>query len=1041
LLWVKKGNTNMQRRFRRLLAAFAGLLILAMGTTSKPAIAQSGTSRLDGTVRTPGGAPLNGVFVEILSGATIVASQGSVNGTISFPPLLPAGTLTLRATLPAQGSTPASTVTQAVTLTAGATTTAAVVVPSALPVVHGKVLINGVPVTHGSSFALGVLNWSVNAGADLRSDPQTTIISAGLSNGEFSLRRPANAVYFSTAVTLTGTSVENAGQRVSFIKTIPNYTPAADDNLGTIDFAVVSHTMNFINADGSPASGHMFYSNVPPGGVGVGGLFHSFSGPVSASISVPSLAVSSSYSVFPTSTDTTVLPLGSGPLTPASGGTTNVTLFSGPVLSGRVLVNGVAVPLNANATIGGMSWAVTGGIGMQMTAPIPASTATARGWSGTTGNINFRFPVGTYRVRIVLNLTGNGPTNTGIVLRVEDLRPGTVVNGNLNLGTTDYQLVNHTLSLVNADGSTGSGNVIANTVGSVNGTTDLTTSGVFYRFAGQVNGSFTTPALAGSLDANVFPGTDTTVLPYVSTPITVAAGTTSTLTLNSGPVVRGRLLINGQPVGSSVVLGGNTWTTSNSGVTYQPVGTTTTPIAVGLRPDSSFASRVPAGTYLVRATINLTGATGTPAFQKTFYFSKVIASQAVTADTDIGDLDFQTVDETVRLVNRDGTPGSGNVELTNLTGTPTASGSYYLLRGEVTGSFVVPALAVPSRLTVRTSVTSAVTLSNSTLTPSAGAVASVVLGGAANVVVGSGDDDGDGILDLLEASAPNQDVDGNGVLDHQQKNIASLPVAGNSNEYISIAVDASKTLTEVSTAPISSAAVAPPAGTTFPSGLVKFTIPAVPASSDVTVRLYVTPAIAAQLSGYAKYNVATQLWTQMPADRVTINATAGWLDVRLTDNGIGDDDPTVGKISDPGAPLIGSIARKTGSDPAAVALVFSPISSGTPSSQNAAAVTPTQAPATPASPGAPAPSTTVPATVPASVLVQTTPIPPAPAPAAALPVATVEPAYTGSTPAPLVAVALVLFLLGYLLFWATSHRGKATLKRVANRRKLRELGE
>jgi hypothetical protein len=163
----------MQRSVKRLLAAFAGLVLVLAGVTFRPANAQTNTARIDGTVTTPSGAPLNGVFVEVLNGATVLASQGSVNGTISFPPLLPAGTFTLRSTLQAQGSTPASApVIQSVTLTAGATSTATIVVPSALPVVYGKVTINGVAITHGSTIPLGGLNWTVSAGADFRSDPQ-----------------------------------------------------------------------------------------------------------------------------------------------------------------------------------------------------------------------------------------------------------------------------------------------------------------------------------------------------------------------------------------------------------------------------------------------------------------------------------------------------------------------------------------------------------------------------------------------------------------------------------------------------------------------------------------------------------------------------------------------------------------------------------------------------------------------------------------------------------------------------------------------------
>jgi hypothetical protein len=779
-------------------------------------------------------------------------------------------------------------------------------------------------------------------------------------------------------------------------------------------------------------TGHLNLSNIASStAVHSGGTFYNFSGPIGMATPVFALGVPSNYAVLASSTATNIPRYAGGPITLAAGGTTSITLNNGPILSGRVLVNGAPIALNSSAAmVGGQSWSVQGSLSAQITSSAGANS-TSRGWSPTTGDFAERFPAGTYRVRINLRLTGNGPNNTGIVLSLNDLRPGTVLNSDLNLGTIDYQLVDHTLVLVNADGSAGSGNVILNTVGSPNPTTDFTSSGLFYNFNGPVTGTFTTPAVAGSLNAFVFPGTDTTVLPYVSTLITAAAGTTSTLTLNNGPVVRARMLLNGQPIGGTVTVGGNTWSTSGSGMSFQPVGTTTTPLATGLGLIGASSRRIPAGTYVVRAYINLAATAGSPATAKTLQYIKVIDNQALNADIDLGDIDFATVDQTVRLVNRDGTAGSGNVQLTNLAGTASTPGSFVSFRGEVTGSFVVPSLAVPAQLTVRTPITNAAVLSSSSLTPSAGGLTTIVLGGAPNVVVGTGDDDGDGIADLLEASAPNQDVDGNGVLDHQQKNITSLPVAGSTTEYVSIAVDNTKTLTEVSTLALSAAAVAPPAGTTFPTGLVKFTIPVVPASSDVTVRIYVAPAIAAQLTGYAKYNVTTQLWTQMPADRVTINATAGWLDVRLTDNGIGDDDPTVGKISDPGAPLIGSIARKTGSAAPASAgpLVFAPIPVAVPSTTALAAAAP--APASTSAPSA-MPSTTA-VTVPASVLVQTTVIPPAPAPAVEGPVATVEPAYTGSTPAPLVAAAIALLLIGYLMFWATSHRGKAALKRFSDR--------
>jgi hypothetical protein len=1023
----------MRQSIKRFLTAFVGILVLAVGINLKPSAAQINNAGITGTVTTTFGAPISGATVELLNGSTVIASRGSANGSVVFSSVLPAGSFNLRVTLPAAGSSPALVSPLVpVVLTAGNITSVTIPpIAAGLPVLYGRLLLNGAPVVLGSTMAFGGSNWTVTGGVNLRQGQTTSVVSVGFSDGYFSARRPANADFVSMLVFLTGIAGSaNAGQQVYFQKTIPNSIQTVDTDLGVTDFAAVSHTFNFANADGStPVVGHLNLSNIASSTtVHSGGTFYNFSGPIGPVTPVLNLAVPSNYAVLASSTATNVPRFAGGPITLAAGGTTSITLNNGPILSGRVLVNGAPIALNSStAMIGGQSWSVQGSLSAQITSST-GTDSTSRGWSGTTGDFAERFPAGTYRVRVNLRLTGNGLNNTGIVLSLDDLRPGTVLTSDLNLGTIDFQLVDHTLVLVNTDGSTGSGNVILNNGGSVNPTTNLTASGVLYNFNGQVAGTISTPALAGSLNAYVFPGTDTSVLPYVSTLITVAAGTTSTLTLNNGPVIRARMLHNGQPVGTSVSVGGNTWSTAGSGMSFQPVGTTTTPLATGLGVAGFPARRVPAGTYLTRAYINLVGAAGTPADGKTLQYLKVIDNQVLTADTDLGDIDFQTGDHTVRLVNRDGTAGSGNVQLTNLT-SASAPGSFVSFRGEVTGSFVVPSLFVPAQLIVRTPLTNAAVLSSTSIVPSTGGLTTVVLGGAPNVTVTTGDVDGDGILDLLEASAPNQDVDGNGVLDHQQKNITSLPIAGSTSEYVSIAVDNTKTLTEVSTLPISSAAVAPPAGASFPSGLVKFTIPLVSVSSDVTVRIYVAPAIAAQLTGYAKYNVSTQLWTQMPADRVTINATAGWLDVRLTDNGIGDDDPTVGKISDPGAPLIGSIDRKTGSAAPTVALVFTPIPVAVPTTTGPSvpvAASPTPAPSS-------TPTATMPVTVPASILVQTSTIPPAPAPAAAAPVATVEPAYTGSTPAPLVVAAFSFLLLGYLMFWATSHRGKAALKRFTDR--------
>ncbi len=676
------------------------------------------------------------------------------------------------------------------------------------------------------------------------------------------------------------------------------------------------------------------------------------------------------------------------------------------MVSAQVRVNGSPVGLNAAATISGMPWNVTGGLVLTPSAGSTVPVPTARGWNPSTGNISERFESGTYNVRVSLTFTGTGVTNTGIRFTVYDLRPSTVLSSDLNLGLIDFPLIDHILAFVTADASTGTGYVSANNFSTPLGPNDPAASGRFYAFNGTFTGSFITPATAGVLSTVVFPTTDTTAIPFLSASITAAAGTTSTLTLNNGPSIKGRLLINGQPVGATVSLAGKTWGTATSGVGLTRVGGSAPQIGIGLGNSATnagtFSKRIPAGTYLISAAINLVDSSGATPAGTTLYFQRTIANQVLSSDTDLRDINFSTVDHTVRLTNRDGSAASANVALTNIpSGGPSEGGTFSFYRGEVSDRVVIPTLAVPASLTVRTATTSAAILSNTTVTPSAGGLSTVVLGGAPNTVVGTGDDDGDGIPDALEAAAPNQDVNGDGVLDHLQKNVSSLPVAGSSSQYVSVTVDAANTLTNVSTVALASIAVAPPAGTTFPTGLVKFTVPDAVALGDVTVRIFVSPAIAAQLTGYAKYNEATQLWTQMPADRVTINTAAGWLDVRLTDNGIGDDDPTVGKINDPGAPLIGTIARKTGSAALATALVFLPIPT-VASTTTTTALAPAASVAPAAVPTAVTP-TTVPVTVPASVLVQTSTIQPAPAPAARPATEAVEPAYTGSTSGPLAA--------------------------------------
>jgi hypothetical protein len=106
----------------------------------------------------------------------------------------------------------------------------------------------------------------------------------------------------------------------------------------------------------------------------------------------------------------------------------------------------------------------------------------------------------------------------------------------------------------------------------------------------------------------------------------------------------------------------------------------------------------------------------------------------------------------------------------------------------------------------------------------------------------------------------------------------------------------------------SSVGAAPPAGVSFPAGLVSFTTTGCAAGGTVTVTLTYPSALPANAKFY-KYGPATAgaspSWYEHPAtfspDRTTITYT-------VTDNGVGDSNATAGVITDPaGAGVPGAV--------------------------------------------------------------------------------------------------------------------------------------
>ena len=151
----------------------------------------------------------------------------------------------------------------------------------------------------------------------------------------------------------------------------------------------------------------------------------------------------------------------------------------------------------------------------------------------------------------------------------------------------------------------------------------------------------------------------------------------------------------------------------------------------------------------------------------------------------------------------------------------------------------------------------------------------------------------DGVPDLTEAAGPNGgDTNYDGTPDSSQDNVTTLPGNGGTpseNEgYVSIVGPAGSTLTGVSTMPTTDAVGSPPQGATLPTGLNSFTLEGIAPGSTQKVRIY---APAYEVNAYAKYDPATQAWSLLPDDRVSVNHEfTDWVEITLTDGGIGDAD-------------------------------------------------------------------------------------------------------------------------------------------------------
>lgn len=173
--------------------------------------------------------------------------------------------------------------------------------------------------------------------------------------------------------------------------------------------------------------------------------------------------------------------------------------------------------------------------------------------------------------------------------------------------------------------------------------------------------------------------------------------------------------------------------------------------------------------------------------------------------------------------------------------------------------------------------------------------------------------DDDGVADALEAYAPNMgDGDSDGTPDYLQADVASLPDDGGvlgapEADYLTVAGPDDSEMFSVATDEVTGARMVwgggtqsvagPPDGTELPKGFLDFEVRNVAPGSTTKVVIFYDST--ARMNSYSTYNPANGAWSQLPANRVKINAKS--IELTLTDGGIGDVDGLAnGRVRHPG---------------------------------------------------------------------------------------------------------------------------------------------
>jgi hypothetical protein len=193
-----------------------------------------------------------------------------------------------------------------------------------------------------------------------------------------------------------------------------------------------------------------------------------------------------------------------------------------------------------------------------------------------------------------------------------------------------------------------------------------------------------------------------------------------------------------------------------------------------------------------------------------------------------------------------------------------------------------------------------------------GGIPNVIVGALTSITVAAGETiicsvqmpnapvcggDNDGVPDEVEDGAPNGgDGNNDGTPDSEQPNVTSLPNAVNS-QYVTLESPPGTNLIGVSAALVPGSP-APPAGATFPVGVLDFQVEGVAVGGTTTLTLHLP--VGSAPNGYLKLHDGA--WLDFSANA---SIAGDQVALTLTDGAVGDDDAVAnGTIVDPGAPTV-----------------------------------------------------------------------------------------------------------------------------------------